>query len=565
MAYFDPTDPKDISRLRRNILRVRQEWGGYRDNRKVLQDALADPCHRSDEVDTLDRKPHNPLDKFVRIVTRGVVDQNPTMRIGRTKQPRTAGMLKEQLDVWARQVDMAGLLQGVFQEALLRWGIAYTGYSAPTDPEAAYGMNPFVYILDWDDHFIDTRGNDENDIDFEGHLWARRLYEVQAAAEADPGSYNLNAVDRLSRSHRRKEDATLYDWVDLVCVYLPREGIELTLAGLESTQVEEPIRIRPYFGPPPGPYVRLDLGKVRGNMVPVSRMSMLYDLHEFVVRAYRHVYSQADRELEFFAFSGESENDAEAHRTALDGEYKKMDNPNSVVRHKKGGVSTQTLAAGIHADDLFDEDAGNLNLLGGLGPSAPTARQEAGLGSGALAGIEEWRQRLDKFARRLYEIAGWYITRDPMRRGMVDWTDDQGITAASEWTPELAANLEADDPQWEVIPGSMVSRSAESQLAFVTQAVDAIAKTYALPGEQPPVFRHRKYRELVAELGNAPEIEELFGEAPDVQSVVPGVEAAAQFGTRQGRPPNAPAAPQRGGRMVERLIFSGGGQQQQPA
>lgn len=554
---FDPTSVDDVSRLRSCIREQRGEFQKYYDNRKVLQDALADPCHKSDEVDTLERRPHNPLDKFLRIVTRGVVSQSPTLRIVRSRQPRVAGMLKSQLEDWGRSVRIDQLLADVFQEALLRWGVCYTGYETT---DSGYGMNPFVDVIDFDDYFIDTRGNDEHDIDFEGHCWARRLDHIQR----DP-TYDPNIVDRLTESAKkryRNKVTTLYPWVDLQCVYLPEERVELTLTE-DRTAIEKPIRVRPYVGPPWGPYPKLNLGKVRGNMVPISRMSMLYDLHEFVARAYRHVYAQADRALEFHAYSGDSEQDAEAHRTALDGEYKKMDNPNGVVTHKKGGVDPQTLAAAIHADNLFDEDAGNLKLMGGLGPSAPTARQEAGLGAGVQAAVDEWRQRVDTFAKRLYETAAWYIRNDPLRQGPVEWTTPNGNTITSEWTPEMALGMDPEDPDMEIIPGSMVNRSAEAQLTFLTTAVDAIAKTMALPGEQPAVFRHSRYRELVAELGNAPEIAELFGEAPNQEAVVPGVEAAAQFGQRQGRPPSAGAAPQQGNKMVERLIFSGG--QQQPA
>jgi len=270
---FDPTDVNDLARLRRCIREQRLEFRPYYDNRKVLLDALHDPNHSTDEIDTLDRRPHNPLDKFVRIVTRGVVDQNPTLRIVRSRHPRVAGMLREQLDRWAVRIGMANVLQNVFQEALLRWGICYTGYETS---ESDYGMEPFVSVLDFDDYFIDTQGHEENDIDYEGHVWARRLDAIVAAASSDP-SYNQNVVDRLSQQRQsrfREKRTTLYDWVDQTCVWLPQENVELTLAGDDRQDLAEPLRIRRYVGPPAGPYLRLSLGGVRGCMVPVSRMGM---------------------------------------------------------------------------------------------------------------------------------------------------------------------------------------------------------------------------------------------------------------------------------------------------
>jgi hypothetical protein len=566
---FDPYNAEDMQRLRRVIREQRQKFAPYRENRKVLLDAINDPCHRSYEVDSLDRKPHNPLDKFVRIVTRGVVDQNPSLRIVRSKRPRVSGMLRSQLVDWARDVDMADVLQDMFIEGLLRWGTCYTGYETP---DSGYGMNPFVRVLDFDDYFIDTRGNDEDNIDFEGHCWARRLYEIQRDA-----SYDQNVVDRLSegvKTRYRNETTTLYPWIDLRCVWLPEENVELTITDDENNIVLEPLRVRPYVGPPPGPYLRLSLGDVRGTMVPVSRMSMLYDLHEFVVRAYRQVYTQADRAMEGYAYDKNSEKDAEKHRTLIDGEYVGMDNPKGIEKITKGGVNPQTLAAAIHADDLFDTDAGNLKLVGGLGPSAETLGQERGLGVGVQAMIDDMRTRMNKLAKRLYEVAGWYILRDPLRlnrrvedggdpntEGGVMWTTGNGNTVRSTWTPEIAAGMNPDEQEMEIIPGSMVSRSAEGQLQFLVQSVQAVASMMALPGNEQEVFHHRRFKELMAEYGNAPELNELFGEAPNAESVVPGVEAAGQFARPPARSSGGNGQPKQS-KMVERMIFSGGAQTQ---
>lgn len=564
MANFDPASIEDMTRLRRAIREQRDRFKPYYENRKVLQEALSDPVHRSVNVDTLDRKPHNALDKALRIITRSVVDQNPTLRVVRTKQPRTAAMLKAQLDVWGRQIRMADVLQAMFQEAWLRWGIAYTGYEVP---DVGHGMAPFVHVLDFDDYFIDDRGNDENDIDFEGHYWSVRLFEL----ENNP-SYDQDVVGRLrqaAKTRYRNQISTIYDWVDVRSVWLPHEGVEVTLTDDDNNSIPEPLRVREYIGPPPGPYVRLSFGNVRGNMIPISRASMLYDLHEFIMRAYRQVYTQADRSLEFFAYSGESERDAEKHRTAQDGEYVNMENPAGVQRIKKGGVDPQTLAAAIHADDLFDSDAGNLKLMGGLGPSAETLGQERGLGAGVQAMVDDMKQRMDKLAKKLYEIGGWYLLHDPFNgrsaefpsrpKKMVEFVTSNGNTVEPEFSPDMALSLDPNDPDMEIVPGSMVSRSAEGQLQALIQSFGTIASAMALPGAKPGIFDLEYFTKLIAEYSNQPEIEKLFGTAPDAASVVPGAEGAAQFA--QQRP-----APQRSGgngqpqqnKLAERLIFSGG-------
>lgn len=561
---FDPTYPEDMARLRRCIRESRQTLKKFYEAREVILNALHDPCHTSDVIAAEDRIPHNPLDRMVRIVTRSVVSQNPTQRIVRTKRPRVSGMLKTQLDRWARRADLADTLQHMFVEGIIRWGIVFTGFDTH---DQGYGMDPWAEPVDFDDYFIDLRGNDENKIDFEGHRYAKRLSELQ-----NNPVYDQNVVDRLSESRKNRyahgTSTTLYEWVDLACAWLPQEQMELTIVDEGGTgvgmTVHEPLRIKPYQGPPDtSPYVRLSLSNVPGTMVPVSRAGMLFDLHDFVVRAYRQLYVQADDFLEFYGYSGESEKDAEKHRTAFHGEYVRFDNPGSVDKYTKGGVNPQVMGAAIHADELFNSDAGNLNLLGGLGPSAPTARQESGLGAGVQGMVDDARQRMDKATKQIMDIAAWYIMHDPYRREEVDWTTPEGLTQSSMWNPEDMNRMEMNkqDEEWEIIPGSMISRSAEQQLASLVQAVDNVARTLALPGEDPTVFKHRRYRERMAEYGNLPELAEFFGEAPDQESVVPGSETAAQFAApgRTGRPQGPAPAGQ--SKMVDRMVFSGAGAQ----
>jgi hypothetical protein len=553
---FDPFNPEQIARLRRAIKQSEAKLDPYDSNRKLLQETLYDPVHENEEVDSEDREPVNTLDQAVTILTRAVVDQNPTLRIVRTRHPRMAGMLKAQLHHWADETNLAATLQGAYQEALLRWGIVFNGYDVAADGSRV----PFAVCLDFDDYFIDMSGNDETDIDFEGHQYSVRYEELLDAEKYYPEQ--VAKLKNYKEGRRKAGDSPigLYDRVELRNVYLPREGISLVLAH-EHCGVQEPIRVIQQEWP--NPYIRLDLGKVRGSMVPVSRLSMAYDLANFEMRTYRHVLVQADAQLEAYGYTGEMEKDADKHRTLRHGEYSKFDGgQNSVWPISKGGVNTQTLATGIHASSRLNEDLGNIRLVGGLGASTPTARQEAQLGAGVTQMITDSRQRVQRMTRKIYEAAGSVFLNDTQPK-LVEWKNDRGETHTSQWSPETAATLAPGDPDMEIVPGSMVSRTGEEQLASLSQAVERIARTFALPGEQPPVFNHTVYRELEAEYGNRPELDRLFGVATNPDAVVPGVESAGQFGANQGRPPNGGAAPPNpNDRMMERMIYSGQQQQQ---
>ena len=563
---FDPKNLEDLSRLRRSIKSSMKKLDKYDDNRKLLQDSLHDPCHQAEPVETEKRSPVNSLDDAVTILTRGVVDQNPTLRIVRTKRPNMAGMLKTKLEKWAAQVDLSGTLQGAYHECLMRWGIVFMGY----DMDERGVVIPFAKTLDFDDYFIDMVGSDEDDIDFEGHRYCVRYDEL-----LDPSTgYIQENVEKIGRykSSRRKggyvQDA-LYDRVELIYVYLPKDRLVLVLPH-ENCGVTEPIHIVDYQGPPWGPYLRLDLGKVRGAMVPTSRLSMWYDTHEFELRAYRHVFSQADRQLQAWGYSGENKKDADKHRTLADDEYVGFEGGKDAVWPiNKGGVNTQTLAAAIHASNKFNERAGNIKLAGGLAATAPTARQEAGLGVGVTQMIADSRNRMQKLTKRIYETAAWYFLRDRELRAdpeIVEWQAPSGLKYPSKWQPWLWDDVDPGDPEMEIIPGSMVSRTAEAQLAFLTQQTQNIGGLMVLPGSEPQVFNLSLYKRLVSEYGNAPEIDQLFSSVPDASQVVPGVESAASVAQRpQSAPGGVKAATDGADRMMERMIFSGGQQAAQPA
>ena len=560
---FDPYNPVDANRLRRSIKSSEELLKKYRDNRKILQDALFDPCHGMENVDTEKRAPVNPLDDFFQIMTRAVVDQNPSLRIVRSKNPRFAGVLKSKLQTWSEQSSLASTLQELFHELLMRWLICFTGYQA-----ANGGVLPFAAPVDFDDYFIDLTNHDENDIDFEGHCYCKRYDEL-----LDSRQYIQSSVAQLKNYKQRRgpnSQQSLYDRVELRNVFLPRENLLMVLIH-ENCGIANPIRISKYEGPPWGPYIRADMGKVRGSLVPNSRASFLYDLHQFVKLTYRHLFHQADAQLEAYGFLGERKKDAEKHRTLRDGEYVGFEGgPETIWKINKGGINQGTLSAAIHASNLFNEKAGNISLVGGLAATAPTARQEAALGQGVTQMVADARGKMSKVAMRIYETATWYFMRDPTLQyrqnpEQIDWTTSSGIKNTSPWHPSLWQDLAPDDPQMEIIPGSMVSRSAEEQLQALIGGIQTTNAMMALPGDEPVVFKHREFRRIMTELGNMPELDEVYGEAPDQASVVPGADNASIFAPRSTGPAPSAMQPSPGTGQSARMMMSAAPQQPTPA
>lgn len=550
---FDPTNPNDISRLNGAIDESVVALDKYQKNYNQLREALGDPCH-VDKPRVEQRVVVSKLDEFFTILTRACVSRNPTLRIGRTQYPRIAGMLRSQVEGWGFRNDFAAQLRNGFHESLLRWCIGYMSASASGD-----GIEPNLNVLDFEDYFIDMRQADEWNIDFEGHE-----YDLFKDELRDTSMYDQEAVNAMGEGKRPDNGfrRPLYDRVRVRCCWLPRHRLILTLPVSGGNKA---LRIQEYKGPPPGPYIRMSLTKRRGTIIPTSRASFLFDLHDFCAVTQRQVFLQADQFCEFFMGDAQFEQAMEIHRTAEYGHYYPVDNPDAVKRIVKGGVNQGTLLASMQASDMFNERAGNLRLLAGQSTGEPTARQANQIGFGVDAMVRDARQALNKFAKQVYEQVAWYILNDdiaPMRK--VEWTDSAGVTAPSWWIPGVGGQLPKGDPEMEIIPDSMIDRSSEEQANALLMSIRDISQLMAVPGNKPVFLDHQAVVDELKELKNQPQLAKMFGQAPDKESLVPGHDTVGTIGQGGGGAPQGGySSPNPGDRMKEKLMFQA--TQPQPA
>jgi hypothetical protein len=371
--------------------------------------------------------------------------------------------------------------------------------------------------------------------------------------------YDQEAVASMGDSPRLFDPSyqgrRLYDRVRVRLCWLPRNGLLLTLPAQGGSRA---LRIQRYEGPPGGPYIKESLTKRRGAIVPTSRASFLLDLHDFCAVTRRQVFLQADQFCEFFLVESQFEQVADIHRTAEYGHYYTVDNANAVKRELKGGVNQGTLLTSMQADDMFNERAGNLRLLAGQSSGEPTARQTAQLGTGVDAMVRDCRTALNRFAHKVYRQVGWYILHEdpevsPERE--VEWTDEADVTAPSPWVPGFANQLPEGDPELDIIPESMIERTAEEEMVSLLDSVRAVAGLLTVPGNKPVFLDHQELVDQLRVLRNQPELGKLFGHSPDVGSLVPGSDTAGmvmQGGGGQGRPMGGqPPAD----RLKEKLMF----------
>lgn len=532
---FDPESPQSMERLVKCVEYARTKMKPMVDNRKLILDELAGPMHTTKNVARNKRMPINSYDEMFGTLTRTLVDQNPTCRVVNLKQQRTAAMIREELQRRIVETNLYLTLQDCVQDALIRIGVVKVGI-ASTDKVEIEGYwhdvgKPYADFVGLDSFVIDLRGDREDEIDFVGNSYSRRLDYLR-----DNPNYNQDVVEKLgsnkttAREGKRNYSETLYDWVDLLDVYLPQSQLIVTISD-EAQAVPEPLRIVPYNGPEGGPYLYLRFSRLLGSIIPTGPAPQLFDLHDFNNRAYRRVFRQADRQAEYWTYTGDAEADAEAHKAAYDGQFIRVDNPQGVTRNVKGGVSPHTLGTARHGRDLFNERAGNLRAQSGTGISAGTLGQEQQLAQGVGRMIGHMRNEVHAFTAKILENWAQYIWNDPLTQApqsrMVG-----GRRVEALWTPE---EREGDVLQFEfdIVPGSLTSRSNEEQAASLLASTRAIMETMQFPATKPVVFDHAYFAETLGEYLNQPELGKLVSFAPDAESVYPGTKAAVN------KPPTA--------------------------
>lgn len=536
---FDPENPQSIERLMKCVEYARTKMKPLVDNRKLILDELAGPLHTTKNVARNKRMPINSLDEMFGTLTRTLVDQNPSCRVVNHKRRRTAAMLREELQRRIVETNLYVTLQECVQDALIRMGVVKVGI-APAEQVEIEGHwhdvgKPYADFVGLDSFVIDLRGSREDQIDFAGDSYSRRLDYLR-----DNPNYDQNVVDKLgpnkttAREGKRNYSETLYDWVDLLDLYLPQANAIVTVPD-EAQAVPEPLRIIPYNGAEGGPYLYLRFSRLLGSIIPTGPAPMLFDLHDFNNRAYRRVFRQADRQAEYWTYTGDAEADAEAHKAAYDGQFIKVDNPQGVTRNVKGGVSPHTLGTARHGRDLFNERAGNLRAQSGTGVSAGTLGQEERLAQGVGQMIGHMRNQVYAFTGKILENWAQYIWNDPLTQREVT-RQVGGRPVDGLWTPE---EREGDVIQFEfdIVPGSMTRRGHEEQAASLLASARAIMETMQFPATKRVVFDHAYFAEMLGEYLNQPELGKLVSFAPNAESVYPGTKASV------GQPPTARPVP----------------------
>ena len=207
--------------------------------------------------------------------------------------------------------------------------------------------------------------------------------------------------------------------------------------------------------------------------MPVSPAMNLKPLHDIINGLLRKQRRQAQRQKDIPFYQAGHQDDARRIERASDGEWTRVDNPESVNVMKMGGVDPQNQAFAHSMKDTFDRMAGNLQMMAGLGPQADTLGQDK-LIHGAVSKREANMQyRVVNFTSNICRDLGSLLWQDEVLEIPQEF-ESGGIPIRADWSPEVR---EGDFFQYEfaVEPFSMMYKSPSERMQGISNFVTNIA------------------------------------------------------------------------------------------
>jgi hypothetical protein len=519
----------DAGRLTAAMKRGRQALEVFRKNRRNMVRQYVGANWSEDG--TTEQVPLNLLALFVEIVSRNLVAKNPRVLLTthNAAARRTVDVMGQWMNDELENGDVAQTLHRVVVDALFSIGIAKVALATPADVAlAGYSTDagaPFVERVDLDDFVFDVYCRDFSEAGFLGHRYRvpRDAAESFFHATIEPTEtrdYNAEGDERIAVLGRGQqgEREEYEDHVDLWEVYCPRKRSVKTFRSDEwgEPQVEKdggPLHEQPWVGPDCGPYHFLCFGVVPGNAMPKAPIQDLFDLHLAVNLIYRKSIRQARDQKRVTLLAG-SLTDAEQETivTMPDGGAARISNLQGVMTVDMNGPNAPNAQFGLHLNDLFSRQAGNLDMLGGLAPQAKTAKQDAMLNANSSQKMASMLETTQTFVSAVAKAMGWYHWRDPFRTRTASehppGVPEAAITRAV--TPQDRMRVAWDDVRFRVDPYSYRFKSPEQRAGdlkgVMTELVLPMAQMLQQQGEGPDLAHFLKKMAEYLDIPDLPDV-----------------------------------------------------------
>lgn len=534
------------------------------------------------------KRPINLLAQYIHTVVPNLLNQRPTV-IGRSRITDLQGeatLLGLALETLWSDMMLVDVVQGFIVDAMLSpFAIAKVGLRAGDD-EIKIGERgitlgqPYIARVSPDDYAADPSARSIEELGWQAHRYRvprqyaldSGIYDPDAIARMDSIGKGRDGMDKRSGAEdiSGKTDNKRFgetDTIELWDVAIRDEDRWLigTVCG-KTTGGGEPVWVNgdgqplEYDGGSEGPYELLNFYRVPDNFAALSPGMTWMDLHRATDAVYRKMIQQALNTKRNFAYNRTAARDAITLADAPDGKGVAVDNVDTLKPIDIGGVVADFYPMIDSMMSMWNNAAGNMQLLSGAGIQSDKATGQQILQANASTRLGFMKDRVWRFASKLTNRLGFYLLTDPLIRLPVPYRLDGGHVIDIEYD---AATRRGDYNQmtFEIEVASMVGRDPEIALKRKIEALNVLLQFAPAAG----VFNLQKLaRQLGREIGwldideivNDMEMQALYMSAGLGQPQKAGVAGMAGPGARQqpgagpgagvGNAPNARAGMVRG-------------------
>ena len=304
-------------------------------------------------------------------------------------------------------------------------GIVKTGIMKEWE-SSIYGNNldigqPYAAAVDDEDYIGDVSANTREEFEMEGNYYvmptqlAKEFFGARHADSITP-SFKLfgdNSIKDVVRTTTQGSDYhTLRYWTKFMDVYLPDEGITLTL--LADGNYYRILKTTVFDGPGDGPYDLLGYKYAMKQPMPIPPAWGWIDMDTALNVLINKMRVQAEAQKNILVYAAEAQEDADRMAATINNGTCKVNNLDAVKAIELGGTNPENYEWVSYIEQQFSIQGGNLYQLGGRGTQAETLGQEQMLMTNASRIVDDMVNSVYDFTQSVMKKFAWYIWNDPM-------------------------------------------------------------------------------------------------------------------------------------------------------
>jgi len=522
MAKFNPKNKDDIYQLSKAVGYSYDTLKVFRDNRLALMKEYVG-ANYSDEGSS-DKVPINLLELAMNIYLQKLVAKDPAVSI--TTDHRKLKEICNRFELAGnhliKEIKLGKTLETVVSAAMFSKGIVKIGLNSSKVEVGGITHDSgqaFVDSVSLDDWVEDMTASENENGQYEGNYWYPTIDEAEELFPNEEFTPQTEDTNKLDKDHNISEGSITQreefrPTVKLIDIFLKKQNLILQCVASDDPKdpIDRVLKVIEWKGPENGPYRKLGFAGLEGNTIPLAPAMHWLDMHELTNNLFRKLGRQATRQKTVTGVRPGGQQDGNRVLEASDGEMIAMDDPKNVMDYNSGGIKQETLAFMMVVKDLFSYMAGNLDMLGGLGPQSETLGQDQLLSVSASMRVQKMQKEVTEFTSDVLQDLMWYLWYDPNPKQKDVVRKLPGFESIALTIPFNPKDREGDYLEYNINmePYSMQHQTPESKVQGLrTVFAEIIQPMIPLMAEQGITLDIEGFLKKLAKLTNLSELNDI--------------------------------------------------------